>query len=51
MKTDFRDYLVDIRHEDRLIHGYDVVYNEILWVAVNDTIPGILEKIHQLINE
>ena len=36
---------------DRLIHGYDVVDNEIIWITVKDTIPGILEKISHLIVE
>ena len=33
---------------DRLIHGYDVVDNEIVWVTVKGTIPGILDKITKL---
>lgn len=36
---------------DRLIHGYDVVDNEIIWVTVKETIPGILEKITSLTDE
>lgn len=33
---------------DRLIHGYDVVDSEIVWVTVRDTIPAILQMIAQL---
>lgn len=29
---------------DRLIHGYDVVDTEIVWVTVIKMIPGLLEK-------
>ncbi len=36
---------------DRLIHGYDVVDSEIVWITVRDTIPAILQKIAQLTGE
>ena len=36
---------------DRLIHGYDVVDSEIVWITVRDTIPAILRKITQLPGE
>ena len=36
---------------DRLIHGYDVVDCEIVWVTVRDTIPAILQMIAQLTGE
>lgn len=36
---------------DRLIHGYDVVDSEIIWITVRDTIPDILRKIAQLTGE
>ena len=36
---------------DRLIHGYDVVDSEIVWVTVRDTIPAILQMIAQLTDE
>jgi len=34
---------------DRLIHGYDVVDNEIVWNTIINTIPGLLEKIKKLL--
>ena len=33
---------------DRLIHGYDVVDPEIIWVTVTKTIPEIISKIADL---
>jgi uncharacterized protein with HEPN domain len=36
---------------DRLIHGYDVVDIEIVWVTVRDTIPAILQKVARLTGE
>jgi len=33
---------------DRLIHGYDVVDPEIIWVTITKTIPGIIHKIKEL---
>lgn len=33
---------------DRLIHGYDVVDNEIVWNTVQNTIPNLLSKIEEL---
>ncbi|MBN1649136.1 MAG: DUF86 domain-containing protein [Spirochaetales bacterium] len=34
--------------KDRLIHGYDVVDPEIIWITVSKTIPEILPKIQGL---
>jgi len=34
---------------DRLIHGYDVVDPEVIWITVNKTIPGIIPKIKDII--
>ncbi len=34
---------------DRLIHGYDVVDNEIMWNTVTNTIPALINKINKLI--
>lgn len=54
---DFRELHPDIPWRamagmrDRLIHGYDIVDNEIIWIIVKDTIPSILKKISQLIDE
>lgn len=54
---DFRELHPDIPWRamagmrDRLIHGYDVVDNEIIWITVRNTIPSILEKLSQLIDE
>ncbi|MCK5735625.1 MAG: DUF86 domain-containing protein [Spirochaetaceae bacterium] len=36
---------------DRLIHGYDVVDNEIVWITVRKTIPGIIEEFSRLPND
>jgi uncharacterized protein with HEPN domain len=36
---------------DRLIHGYDVVDSEIVWITVRDTLPAILPMIAQLTDE
>jgi len=33
---------------DRLIHGYDVVDPEIIWITVTKTIPEIIPKIRKL---
>jgi uncharacterized protein with HEPN domain len=33
---------------DRLIHGYDVVDPEIVWITVTQTIPEIIQKIKNL---
>ena len=33
---------------DRLIHGYDVVDPEIVWITVTKTIPGIINKLKKL---
>ncbi len=33
---------------DRLIHGYDVVDPEIVWITVTKTIPEIIHKIKEL---
>lgn len=33
---------------DRLIHGYDVVDPEIIWVTVTKTIPEIIHKIKEI---
>jgi len=33
---------------DRLIHGYDVVGPEIVWVTVTRTIPVIIQKLKNL---
>ena len=30
---------------DRLIHGYDIVYPELIWITVKKTIPEIIPKI------
>lgn len=34
---------------DRLIHGYDVVDPEIIWVTVTVTIPEIMYKIKEIL--
>lgn len=39
------------RMRDRLIHGYDVVDSEIVWVTVRDAIPAILRMIAKLTRE
>ena len=36
---------------NRLIHGYDVIDNEIVWVIAKDTIPGIPGMFTQLSGE
>ena len=33
---------------DRLIHGYDIVDPEIIWVTVSKTIPEIIHKIKEI---
>jgi len=33
---------------DRLIHGYDVIDPEIIWITVSKTIPEIIPKIQKL---
>lgn len=33
---------------DRLIHGYDVIDYEIIWITVTKTIPDIIQKIQEL---
>lgn len=34
---------------DRLIHGYDIVDPEIIWVTVTMTIPKIIHKIKKIV--
>jgi uncharacterized protein with HEPN domain len=34
---------------DRLIHGYDVVDNEIVWNTIKITIPKLIDGIEKLI--
>jgi len=54
---DFRERHSDIPWKamagmrDRLIHGYDVVDNEIVWITVKNTIPGLFEKISRLTSD
>ncbi|MBN2658538.1 MAG: DUF86 domain-containing protein [Spirochaetales bacterium] len=33
---------------DRLIHGYDVVDNEIVWNTLSQTIPLLLDKFSEI---
>ncbi|MDC7226034.1 MAG: DUF86 domain-containing protein [Spirochaetales bacterium] len=33
---------------DRLIHGYDVVDSEIVWITVTKTIPELIDKIKEI---
>ena len=32
-----------------LIHGYDVVDYEVVWLIVRDNVPGLLEKVNYLL--
>ncbi|MDC7240031.1 MAG: DUF86 domain-containing protein [Spirochaetales bacterium] len=33
---------------DRLIHGYDVVDNEIVWNTITQTIPTLIERFSKI---
>jgi uncharacterized protein with HEPN domain len=34
---------------DRLIHGYDIVDNEIVWKTIKNTIPKLIDGMEKLI--
>lgn len=36
---------------DRLIHGYDVVDSDLVWIAVSKSIPPVLKEISSLIDQ
>ena len=35
---------------DRLIHGYDVVDNDLVWITVHKTIPPLLDEVASLLD-
>ena len=40
--------IVDTRH--RIIHGYDIVSEEILWAIIVNDLPGLQKQIHKHLN-
>lgn len=57
LPDNFRDTNTDIPWKamagmrDRLIHGYDVVDNEIIWTTVKKTIPNLIISLKKLISD
>ena len=34
---------------DRLIHGYDIVDREIIWITIHKTIPDLIQQIEEIL--